>query len=104
MSYEQYEANDAMATKSEIYVGRLASFSVSLENLKERFSPYGSITYIYLFNRGVMGLDAPVDAFAYIGFSNEEGGMPAINEQNGCTWLGQVIIVQLLDPHKAIIV
>lgn len=76
--------------------------TVSLQNLRERFSQYGEVTYVRLFNRGIVGLDAPVDAFAYVGFAEEGSAMRAIEAEDGNAWLGQVITVQPLDPNRIV--
>lgn len=50
-----------------LFVGRLNSQQVTLELIKERFSPYGCIAYIRLFMRGMFGLDGvPLDSYAFI--------------------------------------
>ena len=99
LSFDQVQSEEAVL--SEIYIGRLASLNVSIQNLKERFSAYGDISYVRLFNRGIVGLDAPVDAFAYVGFKEEAAAQCAIAAEDGSAWLGQVITVQPLDPDRA---
>lgn len=85
---------------SEIYIGRLCGWRVTRELLMERFGQYGSIHYLRLFNRGVVRKEAPVDAFAHIGYSSISTRNVLVDEDGQC-WLGQVITVQPLIKSKA---
>jgi RNA recognition motif-containing protein len=76
---------------AEVYVGRLASLSVTRHALRDKFGQFGKLTYLRLFNRGVA-----IDAFAHVGFTTPESAWQAIQHLNGITWLGQVVTVQPL--------
>ena len=99
--YEVADANIANIANNEVYVGRLCSWRVTRDLLRERFARFGQILYIRLFNRGVVRPDSPVDAFAHIGFESDAVASKAIESENGECWLGQVITVQPLLKGKA---
>jgi RNA recognition motif-containing protein len=101
-TFEEEFLTDTPTTPShDIYIGRLCSWRVTRDLLKERFSHYGPLLFIRLFNRGVIRPDSPVDAFAHIGFASSEDQKRAIASEDGECWLGQVITVQVLNVGKA---
>lgn len=101
-TFEDEQITDASRALGEVYVGRLCGWRVNRDLLKERFGQYGQLAYVRLFNRGVVKADAPVDAFAHIGFvAGAEPALRAVALEDGQCWLGQVITVQPLIQSRA---
>lgn len=89
-------ADESYPTTSTVYVGRLNGAMVTRAALMARFSGYGQITALSLFNRDIRGPgNVVVDAFAFLAFQWEQEAKRAIEEQDGSIWLGLTMKVQM---------
>lgn len=77
---------------STLFVGRLNGQAATISLLKEHFTTYGPISYIRLYNRGLIGFDGvPIDAYAFIKYDGRDAVEGAIKAEHGKAWLGQAI-------------
>lgn len=82
-----------------LFVGRLNGQSVTLPLLYEHFGVHGPLCYIRLYNRGAVGYDGvPLDAYAFLRFTDTASIPRAINAEHGRAWLGQAIKCEPARP------
>lgn len=93
MEEETYEAT-AINGGMQVFVGRLAGLCVTRQAVRDKFSAFGPLTHVRLYNRGLSNV---VDAHAHVGFARAEDAWRCIQALDGATWLGQVISVQPLQ-------
>ncbi|KAJ1561854.1 hypothetical protein HK405_002457, partial [Cladochytrium tenue] len=78
---------------NSIFVGKINQELVTEEELRRRFSRYGEIESIQLWNRFPRGATSR-PAFAFVRFVDEKVAEIAIEEENGSSWLDRIIKVQ----------
>lgn len=89
---DQCKTDPKSILKYTLFVGRLNSQAITLEQLHARFVLHGSISFIRLYNRALVGLDGvPVDAYAFIRYRQLESVRLAVQNEHGKVWLGQAI-------------
>ncbi len=89
---DRQRATEAPWYGCTLYVGRLNGQQVTIASLKDRFSAYGTIAYIRLYNRGLVAFDGvPLDGHAFIRYGSASAVQQAIVKENSTVWLGQTI-------------
>ncbi|KAJ1554001.1 hypothetical protein HK405_006289 [Cladochytrium tenue] len=78
---------------NSIFVGKINQELVTEEELRRRFSRYGEIESVQLWNRFPRGATSR-PAFAFVRFVDEKVAEIAIEEENGSSWLDRIIKVQ----------
>jgi len=83
-----------MSTK--VYVGNLA-FTVTENELREKFSPYGELTEVTVIMDNYSGRSK---GFGFVTFADDEAAKKAISELNGKDFQGREIKVNEAKPRE----